>query len=515
MTKSMMKKATGLDELMSILLSTLDEKIFFSELSKSLQEVISCDHLKVYLVQEDTSAVLVSHNGKVVEGGAHLKKGEGPAGHVIRTKKPYFSNNVSRDPLYQREAQEGVKAECSVPVSVDGIVIATLHFQVLSEDVQFEREHITEIVSLLNELRQPLVNMKMYLAAKHLNQALVKKIEAKEKELEASKTGLHVSSSYKIQDKEIIGKSEAMKQLIHLADKVASTDVHALINGENGTGKEMIARRVHCRGERKEGGFLSIDCSAMSEVQLEKELFGEDNGFAQGGFSRAGLLETANNGTLFINNIEALTLNIQSKLYKFLVDKMAFRVGGQMPYRSNVRIIAATTKNLQEVCLENRFREDLFFMLNTVNLKVPSLRERREDIELLAISFLNSGKAVHEQKSLSPGVISALSDYGWPGNVRELQNVMERAYILSDGRIIEKNHLADHVVEPRIEEEEEDQERFDFREMTLDELERRHICMSLEHMGGNKTKTAKMLGITVKTLYNKLHSYGMIEPKEA
>jgi Nif-specific regulatory protein len=434
---------------------------------------------------------------------------------VIRTKKPYFSNNVARDPLFHQEAKEGVQAELSLPVSVDGIVIATLHFQIKKEGIEFEREHITEILKVLNDLRQPLVNMKMFLAAKHLNQALMKKIEIKEKELEASKSGVKVSDSYKIQDKEIVGKSEAMKSMLHLSDKVAQTDANVLINGENGTGKEMIARRIHCRSNRRDHGFVSIDCSALSEIQLEKELFGEENGFVAGGFSRSGLLENANNGTLFINNIESLSLNVQSKLYKFLSDKIAFRVGGQMPYRSDIRIIAATTKNLQDICQENRFREDLFFMLNTVNLKVPSLKERKEDIELLAISFLNAGKAGHEQKSLSPGVIHSLADYTWPGNVRELQNVMERAFILSDGMIIEKNHLSENVTQAPVIEEENEEEIVDFREMTLDELEKRHICMALEHLSGNKTKTAKMLGITVKTLYNKLHSYGMIEAREA
>jgi Nif-specific regulatory protein len=515
MTTTPAKKVTELNELTSILLSTLDERIFFQELSRHLQNIVESDHIQVYLVQEDLEATLVSLDGKAIENGLVLKKGEGPAGHVIRTKKPYFSNNVARDPLFQKEASQGITAELCIPVSVDGIVLSTIHIQSKQEGHQFERDQITAILSILNELRQPLVNMKMYLAAKHLNQALAKKIEDKEKELEASKSGLSVATPYKIQDKEIVGKSDAMKALIHLVDKVANTDVHALIKGENGTGKEMIARRIHCRGERKNAGFLSIDCSALSEVQLEKELFGEDNGFIQGGFSRPGLLESANGGSLFINNVEDLTLNIQSKLYKFLVDKMAFRVGGQMPYRSNVRVIASTTKDLHEICLENRFREDLFFLLNTVSLKAPSLRERKEDIELLAMSFLNSGRAVHEQKSLSPGVINSLRDYSWPGNVRELQNVMERAFILSDGMIIEKDHLSENITQPKVVESEEVEEVLDFKEITLDELERRHICLALDHLGGNKTKTAKMLGITVKTLYNKLHSYGMIEAKEA
>ena len=189
---------------------------------------------------------------------------------------------------------------------------------------------------------------------------------------------------------------------------------------------------------------------------------------------------------------------------------MAFRVGGHMPYRADVRLMVSSTKDLNELVAKGEFREDLLFNVNTMVLKIPSLRERIEDIETLATYFLNLHKRPEEQKSLSPGVVKALREYNWPGNVRELQNVIERSYILSDGMIVERDHLADSVTESRIEEEGEDEDIVRYSEMTLDELEKRHICLTLEHLGGNKTKTAKMLGITVKTLYNKLHSYGMI-----
>jgi len=205
-----------------------------------------------------------------------------------------------------------------------------------------------------------------------------------------------------------------------------------------------------------------------------------------------------------------MSLPTQLKLNNFLTEKIGFRLGGHMPFRSEVRVIAATTKRLEEEIREGKFREDLFFNLNTMSLCVPSLRERQDDVECLANYFLNKLRSEGEQKSFSPGVIRLLGDYAWPGNIRELQNVVERSYILSDGMIIERDHLNESITSAKEQLNEAEAEVVEFTEMTLGELEKRHICLTLEHLGGNKTKTAKTLGITVKTLYNKLHSYGMI-----
>ena len=202
----------------------------------------------------------------------------------------------------------------------------------------------------------------------------------------------------------------------------------------------------------------------------------------------------------------------------FIQDKLAFRVGGQVPYKADVRIISSTRRDLTAMVSDGLFREDLFYSLSTIKINVPSLKNRKEDVIELAMFFLNHKRKVEEQKSFSPGALKALEEYTWPGNVRELQNVVERAYILSDNRIVEKDHLSEQVTTIQIPQEEVDEteaELYKFSQMTLDELERRHICMTLDHLSGNKTKTAKVLGITVKTLYNKLHSYGLIEAKEA
>ena len=515
MSKNLALKSTETQQLSSILLSTLDELVFFNELCKFMHSVKGCDRTIINLVKEDGSSRLISENGSIIEGGAILSKGQGPAGHVVRTRKPYFSNNVQRDPLFAEEAKAGVAAELCLPIAHEGIVIATLHFQILEGEKEFGREDMTEVISILKEIQLPLANMKMYLAAKFLNESLLKQIENKEEELKAKDSGHKVTSSYKIEEKSIIGKSDSMKSLLKLADKVAQSDVNVLIQGNRGTGREMIAKRIHCRSLRSERGFISVDCSSLSEDALERELFGEEAGDFREMKVRQGMIEVANGGSLILNNIHQLSLKLQSKIHMFLNEKMAFRVGGQMPFRSDVRIFAATTVDLLEKVKEGLFREELYFTLNTLTLTVPSLSERRDDVAELATYFLNLNRTQEEQKALSPTAISTLEDYNWPGNVRELQNVIERAYILSDGMVVEKNHLAESVTQVEIVEEIIDEDSYKFSEMTLDELEKRHICNTLDHLSGNKTKTARMLGITVKTLYNKLHSYDMIHAKEA
>ena len=516
MTEMVAKNSTRIEELSSILLSTLDEQIFFNEISKCLNEIVSSDRVRILRVRENGSCSLISENGQSIENGQVVEKGAGIAGYVLRTKKSYFSNNISRDPLFSSNDNGDTVAELCLPLGCDGFMIGTIHIQSLSEERAFSREDITDVLEILGAIEKPVKNMKIYLSAKFLNESLSRQIEAKEKELEQSKSSVNILDSYRIEEKDIIGKSDSMKEIIRVADKVAAVDVATLVLGESGTGKEMIARRVHCRSERKEGAFISVDCSSLSEAQLEVELFGEEaRDFTDAQNMRLGLIEQANNGTLFINNIESMPVMIQSKLIKFINEKMAFRLRGQIPYRSDVRIIASSARDFSELVEKGLFREDLFYALNTMSLRAPALRDRVEDIEMLASFFLNKGKSADLQKSLAPGALKSLQDYHWPGNVRELQSVMERAFILSDGMIVERDHLSESVSQAEKVEEVSDSKVIEFSEMTLDELERKHICHTLEHLGGNKTKTAKTLGITVKTLYNKLHSYGMIEPKEA
>jgi Nif-specific regulatory protein len=375
---------------------------------------------------------------------------------------------------------------------------------------EFSRADVIFGMSIINEIKGPIQNMTMYLASKHLNESLLKTIELKEKELQESRLGFKLQDTFKILEKEIIGRSVAMKDLLALVDKICDKDITAFIMGEAATGKEMIARRIHCRSYRRDRAFVSIDCSTMTEKQLDIEIFGDE--------TRMGMLEIANFGTLFINSTEAMPMNIQNKLMQYLTNKMGIKAQSQLFFKSDVRIVSASSKNLMDYVKANSFREDLYFALSTVVLKAPSLKERREDIEILANFFLNQNKAREAQKTFSTGAIKALSEYSWPGNVRELQNVVERVFVLAEGMIIEKLHLDQNIqnaLSQPILEKVQFVKSSEFVHVTLEELEKGHIMCTLENLSGNKTKTAKVLGITVKTLYNKLHSYGVEFDKEA
>ncbi|MBL6989122.1 MAG: sigma-54-dependent Fis family transcriptional regulator [Bacteriovoracaceae bacterium] len=508
------KVSTEIQALSSTLLSTLDESEFFSEMSKFFYNNNDVEQVRIYRAIDETSVELIAENETAALGGEVLKKGEGLAGYVIRTKRSYFSNNAERDPLFAGN-NNNVKAELCVPIAHEGVILATLHLQSTSGKREFSRNDMISIQSIIDQLGRPIANMKMYLQAKALNETLLKKIEKKDKELEDKEKGLQLADSLKVCEQEIVGKSKSVETLRTLADKLSLTDVNVLIQGEIGSGREMTARRIHCRSERSGRPFVAIDCSSYQESQLEIELFGQETG----GFSNSasqgliGILEKANGGTLYINSICSLSTTLQAKLLHFIKEEIAFRVGGQVPFRSDVRVITSTDKDLNGEVVANNFREDLFYALSTMTIDVPALRERTDDIELLATYFLNSTKTLEGHKSFAPGVIKVLTEYFWPGNVRELKNIVERAYILADGKIVEECHLPEKVINCEVMREEEKQQEdvSKFSEITLNELERKHICLTLEHLGGNKTKAAKALGITVKTLYNKLHNYGMIE----
>jgi len=510
MTTAMNNQKTQLNNLSSVLYLSLDEVHFFNTISKFFAESMNCHKVQVFKIFENGKSLLISENGVAIHHSIELLKGEGASGYIARTKRGYFSNTVERDPVFVREAKLGVKAELCLPISSDGVVIGSIHCQMMDSSREFSRDDMTLGMSVISEIKGPIQNMKMYLQAKELNESLLKTIELKEKELQESRSGMKVQDTYRIHEKEIIGRSLPMKELLNLVDKIADKDINAYILGESGTGKEMIARRIHCRSLKRDRAFISVDCSTMSEKELEIELFGDA--------SRMGMLEAAHFGTLFINHIEKMGSSVQNKLVQFINNKMGVKSNTNDFFKSEVRILTASTKDVLEMVQANLFREDLYFALSSVVLKAPALRERKEDIELLANFFLNANKPKDKHKSFSPSAIKALSEFNWSGNVRELHNVVERAYILSDGSIIEKLHLDSNIQEMEekvVESKEKIVEKKEFLAVTLEELEKNHIMNTLENLSGNKTRAAKSLGITVKTLYNKLHSYGIEFDKEA
>lgn len=302
------------------------------------------------------------------------------------------------------------------------------------------------------------------------------------------------------QSNEVIYCSEAMKKLFKMIDRIASTDTSILISGKSGTGKEMLARTIHNKSYRKNKAFTIINCSCLNENTIESELFGHEKGaFTGADRQKTGLLEKANEGTLVLDEIGDLKPKTQTKLLRLLQENEIYRVGGNAPIRLNIRVICSTNKNLAEEVVKGRFREDLYYRINTITITMPSLSERPEDIPVLLKHFLGQNTDI-EQSALT-----ALVNYYWPGNVRELRNLCERLRILHDRNIIKLNHLPEEFLNRK-----KQSAPFYDPDMTLAELNKMYILNALEHFS-SKRAAAKALGITVKTLYNRLHEYGAFE----
>ncbi len=307
----------------------------------------------------------------------------------------------------------------------------------------------------------------------------------------------------------MVAKSDAMRQLVDLARRVAKVDSTVLITGESGTGKERVARLVHDESARAGGPFLAINCGAITESLLESELFGHARGAFTGAFQhRPGLFEAAAGGTLVLDEIGEISLAIQVKLLRALQEREVRRVGENRNRPTNARVIAATNRELGLDIVTGRFRKDLYYRLNVVELRVPALRDRREDILPLAHILLQEAAARLGRRvtELSPTVCHQLLRYGWPGNVRELENAMERAVALARD---DRTELADLPEDVRL----EPAHAVRSGDRTLAVVEKDYILAVLRQHDGNQTRAAEALGIGTATLYRKLRKYGALRAR--
>ncbi len=334
-------------------------------------------------------------------------------------------------------------------------------------------------------------------------------------EVQAENTNL--KSIFQGQDfmglKGIIGKSQGFKKAMELAQRVSSSQANILITGESGSGKEVIAKAVHELGDKKDGPFIAINCSAIPENLLESELFGHAKGsFTGANDKKIGLFEEANKGTLFLDEIGDLSLPLQAKLLRVLQERKIKRIGENQYRDITARIICATHKDLRKEVNEGRFREDLYFRLNVIPIYMPPLRERREDILPLCEFFLKKFNLMNniEIKGFTKNAISKLESRDWKGNVRELENAIERAVVLSTNDFIHSEDLpGDELLRNSLEKplSEINESRFNYiedRPVTLDELSKKYIQHIFDKNGGAKEQTARDLGIDRKTLYRKL-----------
>ncbi len=312
----------------------------------------------------------------------------------------------------------------------------------------------------------------------------------------------------------IIGQSAAMTRLLEMVEQVAPTQATVLISGESGTGKEIIANAIHQNSSRRPAPFVKINCAALTETLLESELFGHEKGaFTGADRKREGKFVQADTGSIFLDEVSEMSPGMQVKLLRVLQERELTRVGGSEVIKVDVRVIAATNKDLKEEVWRGRFREDLFYRLNVVALVVPPLRERRDDIPLLAQHFLKTFAARNEKsiQGFTSGALRRMTDYTWPGNVRELMNTIERAVVLGRSDTIGPEELVFPMEEKALRDsvggQAAAQAGYAPEGLSLEEVERRSILEMLQATGGNKSEAARRLGITRKTLRKKLEKY--------
>jgi DNA-binding NtrC family response regulator len=301
---------------------------------------------------------------------------------------------------------------------------------------------------------------------------------------------------------QMVGSSPAMRRVVQLIEKVAPSEATVLVCGPSGTGKELVARALHHNSPRRDRPLVTVNCAALQETLLESELFGHEKGAFTGAVqAKLGLFEVAEGGTLFIDEVAEMAPGPQAKLLRVLEDGHFRRVGGTQEFHADVRVVAATNKDLAEEQRAGRFRDDLYYRLNVLTIALPALRERQPDVPELVQHFLTTRKVGRVGYQIAPDALAALCHYDWPGNVRELANLLERAQILAEDAVITLDDLPDAVVaagpapgtggDPR----------------HLREVERRHVRAVLEDEGGNKVRAAKALGISRRALYRLIDKY--------
>jgi transcriptional regulator with GAF, ATPase, and Fis domain len=517
-----------LNELSTKLQSLLESENFYQEIVNIIQGRFNYYGIQFWDVGTDSTFALRGQAGAYrnhLKIGHVLRSDQGIIGEVIRSGRSYLSNDVTSDSHYTNLSLPiDTQSELSVPVVRDGKVVATLNVESDRKD-SFDEDDIITLEAVASQVAVAIVNQRLYSEATSFNKKLQLAVE--EKTLELRKAHERILDQQRLLQKEnkalktlviqdsksmeIIGKSPSILNVLAMVDKIAPTTATVLIQGESGTGKELIARRLHVKSERGNRPYVTVNCGALQEALLESELFGHEKGAFTGAIAqKMGLCETADGGTLFLDEIGEMSLGIQSKVLRFLQEGEFYRIGGKRPIKVDVRVVSATNRDLEKEVKDSRFREDLFYRLNTITLRMPPLRKRKEDLPTLVDFFLKNsrfGGSDRAIKRIDPRVMDVFSNYDWPGNIRELQNTIERLKILSENNEIKLEDIPFSIRVPK-----NRSEMNDFTmDMPLEEMEKNHILRTLTYNHGNKTKTAQSLGITIKTLYNKLHRYGVIQ----
>jgi Nif-specific regulatory protein len=485
----------------------LDEYV---DLKKSLYKVLSVLSRSLNLIrgiiflvdsEKDVIRIEVAHGiPEETKKKVTYQLGEGIIGKVVQTGEPAVVPRISEEPLFldrtdSRHAVEGREYSfICVPVKKKDRVIGAV-----SVDRPFEGS-----VSLQNG--EQILSVVATMIAHHVINLEIFRIEKERLKLENERLKTELESKYSFSN--IIGNSNKMREVLQMVSQVSRSNATVLIRGESGTGKELVANSIHYNSHRSDGPFVKLNCAAIPSNLIESELFGHEKGaFSGASHMKKGKFEMADKGTLFLDEIGNMDINVQVRLLRFLQEKEFERVGGLRPIKTDVRIIAATNSNLEEMVREGRFRDDLYFRLNVFPIYMPSLKMRKTDIILLADFFLEkyAKEYFKDIKRFTTPAIDMLMEYHWPGNVRELENAIERAVILCNDGAIHSYHLPPSLQTGLKSET--------LSDLTLEDavgnLEKEMIVDSLKNTRGNVTNAAALLGVTVRKFSYKAGKYGI------
>src|SRR5438876_6603421 len=432
----------------------------------------------------------------------------GTAGAVLISGKPMIVEDAYKSPLFYASIDSSTgfhtRNILSVPLRNPKQEVIGV-FQVLNKrEGRFTTEDEHFLVALANQAAVALENS-----------VALSELERRRQELLELNLHLRREVEERFTSKNIVGTSSKIQEVRSMIDRTAESAVSVLVTGENGTGKELSARAIHYQSQRRSKPFVAVNCAALPESLVESELFGIEKGVATGVERRVGRIESANGGTLFLDEIGDLSLSAQAKLLRVLQEREVEWIGGRRPVPVDIRLVAATNKDLKEEIQHNRFRQDLYFRLNVIHLHMPPLREIRADIPLLALYFLRkySKEMGRNVETFSQDALKALTAYHWPGNVRELENEVRRSLVLASGKEIKAEDLSgsireEHLVVTETEPGKKNGEKQSLKDrVTI--LETQMIRDAMAQTGTDKRRAAKILGLSHQGLINKLKRYGL------
>ncbi|MCE1273136.1 MAG: sigma 54-interacting transcriptional regulator [Chlorobiaceae bacterium] len=486
----------------------------------------------ITILNRDTNEIVINESFGLSETESQrgrYKVGEGIIGKVVKSGKPAIVPRINEEPLFldrtgsrSKEKKEELCFIC-VPIKAGVEVIGTLSAdRRISAPYEGASARRSKVEEARKDTLQYYVDLLSIIAAMISQAVRIKQLAAEEKSgtprpvAQAVSVSSHVASEEESEDElgesmrpgNIIGNSKPMMSLFRMIDKIARTNATALILGESGVGKELVANAIHFKSLRAEKPFIKFNCAALPESIVESELFGHERGAFTGAASqRHGRFELADGGSIFLDEVGELSLTVQAKLLRIIQEKEFERLGGTKTIKTDVRIIAATNRNLEDQIREGAFREDLYYRLNIFPITVPALRERKTDIMLLADYFVEKFNALNHKgiRRISTTAIDMLVRYHWPGNVRELQNCIERAVILSEDNVIHGYHLP-----PSLQTAESSGTPYTGSlQQKLDAIENEMIIEALKRTKGNMSRAAAQLGLSDRIMGLRMKKFGI------